>query len=63
MAHIEVKDRVLITSRFGDEVRVPIPAGGRVEIRTARDHVDVELRSSVGAKVRTFRLPKEERSS
>lgn len=56
---IEVKDGLLCTSRFGDRVNVRIPDGGRVEIRTAPEHVDVEIRTATGAQHRTFRLPKD----
>lgn len=62
MPTIEVKDGTLRTTRFGDDVRVPIPEGGRVEIRPSSGHADVEVRDKKGASVRSFRLPKEDGS-
>lgn len=59
MPKIQVQDGSLMTTRFGDDVHVEIPKGGRIEIVPTRDHTDVSLRDHKGAKVRDFRLPRE----
>lgn len=58
MASIEIKDGILHVERFGEHVRTELPTGGRVEIDTHEDHVDVEIRDRIGVTHRRFRLPR-----
>lgn len=60
MIHLEIQAGTMTTDRFGDRVRVPIPKGGRVELRPAPEHVDVRVLEKSGSVHRSFRLPKEE---
>lgn len=59
MPTIEIRDGVFRTTRFGDDIEIAVPEGGRIELCTADGHTDVEFREPNGAVHRRFRLPKE----